>query len=215
MVSAPGLAARQTGPSAQQFLNAVGGKVGDPYVYGAAGPNQFDCSGLVQWGLEHIGLKNVPRTSEAQWAWVVHIPESALRPGDLIFEQWPGDNAAPGHVTIYTGNGRIEQAPQPGENVDVVPWSPGDVRAAGGRIVGYGRIPGMVVGGEQLGTGGGFGGLGGALAIPGQITSFFTSAAYALDWWLQPSNRIRVMAGVGGAVLLLSGVWMWSHVGGD
>jgi len=58
-----------------------------------------------------------------------------------VFEQWPGDNAPPGHVAVYAGNGQIIQAPAPGQNVQQVSWSPGQVQAAGGQIIGYGRIP--------------------------------------------------------------------------
>jgi peptidoglycan DL-endopeptidase CwlO len=50
--------------------------LGDPYVYGAAGPASFDCSGLVKYTLEQLGLKGVPRTSEAQWGWVQKISRS-------------------------------------------------------------------------------------------------------------------------------------------
>jgi hypothetical protein len=93
---------------------------------------------------------------------------------------------------------------------------PGNVAAGYGyadHILRQAKLPAS----ESVTTGGGFGlnTLTQAAGIPGQITSFFTSAAYALDWWLQPSNRIRVMAGIGGALLLLSGVWIMSHVGGD
>jgi cell wall-associated NlpC family hydrolase len=65
--------------------------LGTPYIWGGATPKGFDCSGLVQYALERLGLRNVPRTSEAQWAWVKRISRSQLRPGDLIFEQWPGE----------------------------------------------------------------------------------------------------------------------------
>ena len=127
----------------QAFVDEASSFIGDPYVFGAAGPTTFDCSGLVQYALEKIGLKNVPRTSEQQWNWVKHISAKDLQPGDLIFEQWPGDNAPPGHVVIYAGNGQIIQAPHTGADVQLDSWSPGQVHAEGGRIVGYGRIPGL------------------------------------------------------------------------
>jgi peptidoglycan DL-endopeptidase CwlO len=69
--------------------------VGDPYAYGAAGPSSFDCSGLVQYVLTQLGVKSVPRTSEAQWGWVTKISRSQLQPGDLIFEQWGGGTTPP------------------------------------------------------------------------------------------------------------------------
>lgn len=203
---------RPAGPSASSFLTKLRGALGTPYVWGGAAPGGFDCSGLVQWALQSVGLRNVPRTSEAQWAWVQHISQAQLQPGDLIFEQWPGDGPAPGHVAIFTGAGKIEEAPQPGEAVHEVPWSPGSVSAAGGRVVGYGRIPGLSGLGAAIGATGGGGGL---LSWPGEIVHAFTSAGTALDWVLQPGHWVRIFAGVGGTAAVLSGVWMMSHVGGD
>jgi NlpC/P60 family len=116
--------------------------IGDPYVYGAAGPKAFDCSGLVYYSLRQLGDTSVPRTSEAQWNWSQHISYADLRPGDLIFMQFSGDNASPGHVVIYAGNNKIIQAPQPGQDVQEVAWKPSDMAAWGGKVVGYGRIPG-------------------------------------------------------------------------
>jgi hypothetical protein len=117
--------------------------LGTPYVWGGDAPGGFDCSGLVQYCLEQVGLKNVPRTSEEQWAWVQKISYSQLKPGDLIFEQWPGDESSPGHVVIYAGNGQIVQAPETGEDVEQVAFSPSLVASQGGTIVGYGRPPGL------------------------------------------------------------------------
>jgi NlpC/P60 family len=202
-------------PTAAGFLHWAQTAIGDPYTWGGASPaTGFDCSGLVQWALSRAGVGNVPRTSEGQYAWVQRISFTELRPGDLIFEQWPGDNAAPGHVAIFTGTGKIEEAPQPGEPVHEVAWSPGDVTAAGGRIVGYGRVPGM------SGTGGGgivttaFPGSG-LLSWPSEITSFFSGAANAIDWLIMPSHQIRILCGAVGTGAVGAGVFMLSHVGGD
>jgi hypothetical protein len=111
---------------------------GDPYQLGAAGPGSFDCSGLVQWALESVGMTNVPRTSEQQWAWVNKINKSQLKPGDLVFSQWPGDNASPGHVQVYIGGGQVIQAPHTGATVSIASLS-----SDTGHIVGYGRVPGL------------------------------------------------------------------------
>lgn len=122
------------------FVSVLRGLIGDPYQYGAAGPTAFDCSGLVQYGLEQIGMANVPRTSEAQWKWIKEsggqINKGQLKPGDLVFSQWPGDNASPGHVQVYVGGGKVIQAPHPGGSVSVASLS-----SDTGHIVGYGRIP--------------------------------------------------------------------------
>lgn len=140
-----------TTPSGQDIVNESEKFIGDPYVYGAAGPNSFDCSGLIQYSLEQLGYQNVPRTSEAQWAWVQKLQENQIQPGDLIFEQWPGDNASPGHVVLYAGSGQVVEAPETGKDVQVRSWSPSADMAAGAQIVGYGRVPG-IAGGTTSGS---------------------------------------------------------------
>lgn len=123
----------------QEFLTDVKTDIGDPYVFGAAGPKQFDCSGLIYYNLRKIGIKNVPRTSEEQWKWATHIKRSELQPGDLIFMNF-GNEVSPGHVVIYAGNGKIIQAPHTGADVQEVPLSS---MGNGSEIVGYGRVPGL------------------------------------------------------------------------
>src|SRR5215472_19287441 len=91
--------------SAAAFLSALRAELGKPYQLGAEGPSAFDCSGLVVFGFKKVGI-SAPRTSEAQWAWSQHINQSQLKPGDLVFSQWPGDNASPGHVQVYVGGGK-------------------------------------------------------------------------------------------------------------
>jgi peptidoglycan DL-endopeptidase CwlO len=88
-------------------------KVGDAYVWGATGPGTFDCSGLVMSAWAAAGV-SIPRTTYQQWAALPHVPSSAIRPGDLAF--FDGE----GHVAMYIGNGKYVDAPQPGENVEVV-----------------------------------------------------------------------------------------------
>jgi cell wall-associated NlpC family hydrolase len=80
------------------------GKVGSPYRYGAAGPNAFDCSGLVSWAFNNSG-KSLPRTSSAMSRVGTPVSKSALQPGDLVFFYKPVS-----HVGIYIGNGKIVHA---------------------------------------------------------------------------------------------------------
>jgi cell wall-associated NlpC family hydrolase len=94
---------------------AAEGRVGDPYVWGAAGPGAFDCSGLVMWAYAQAGVY-LPHYSGAQYDDTIHIPMSDLEPGDLVFPADPGE-----HVAIYIGNGEIVQAPYTGANVQIVP----------------------------------------------------------------------------------------------
>lgn len=204
-------AGRRGGPSAGAFLAELHKFLGAPYVYGAAGPSAFDCSGLVQYAARKVGV-TLPRTSEQQWAAVQHITAAQLRPGDLIFEQWPGDSAAPGHVAIYTGNGKIEEAAQTGVPVHEVAWSPGEVSAAGGRVVGYGRIPGL--GGAAGAVLTSFPGSG-LLGIPGDVTHAFGTAGTALDWLIQPGHWVRIISGALGIGAVGAGVLMLGHTGGD
>ena len=60
-------------------------QIGDPYRYGAAGPDAFDCSGLVKYSYRRAGFRHVPRTSDAQARWGHKVRKSNLRRGDLMF----------------------------------------------------------------------------------------------------------------------------------
>ncbi len=90
-------------------------RVGDPYVWGAAGPDQFDCSGLVQWAFKQVG-KDVPRTSSAQAAFGTPVDRADLQPGDVVFFY---DDIS--HVGIYAGNGLMLHASTFGVPVAVAP----------------------------------------------------------------------------------------------
>ncbi|GAB6984779.1 C40 family peptidase [Nocardioides pyridinolyticus] len=88
-------------------------QVGDAYVYGAAGPDAFDCSGLTMmaWAQAGVGL---PHSSSAQYGSGPHIAMGDLQPGDLVFYYSPIS-----HVGIYIGNGMIVHAANPGTGVAV------------------------------------------------------------------------------------------------
>lgn len=79
-------------------------KIGAPYRYGAAGPNAFDCSGLVSWAFKKAGV-SLPRTSRAMSKVGTPVSRDQLRPGDLVFFYKPVS-----HVGIYIGNGKIVHA---------------------------------------------------------------------------------------------------------
>ena len=103
------------------FLRAAVSRVGMPYVWGAAGPTAFDCSGLVQWSLAQAGVA-MPRVAADQARTGPAVSVSRLQPGDLLF--YHTDPTAPGyisHVAIYLGRGLMIQAPQPGMDVQIVP----------------------------------------------------------------------------------------------
>ncbi|MDN5744530.1 MAG: NlpC/P60 family protein [Nocardioidaceae bacterium] len=88
-------------------------QVGDAYVYGAAGPSAFDCSGLTMmaWAQAGVGL---PHSSSAQSGSGARVSRSALQPGDLVFYYSPIS-----HVGMYIGNGMIVHAANPGAGVKV------------------------------------------------------------------------------------------------
>jgi cell wall-associated NlpC family hydrolase len=104
-------------------------KRGDPYVWGAAGPSSFDCSGLVLWAYAQVGI-SLPHFTGDQWNMGVHVARADLQPGDLVFF-YPDI----GHVGLYIGNGLMVDAPNFGETVQVEPvmW---DVYVGAVRIVG-------------------------------------------------------------------------------
>jgi NlpC/P60 family len=129
--------------TAAQFIAEEKKFLGVPYVLGGASPSGFDCSGLVMYCLHEIGISSCPRTSEEQWQWSEHIAYDQLLPGDLVFEEWPGDDAAPGHVVTFIGSGQVIEAPETGQDVHVRSWSPAGDEADGAQIIGYGRVPGL------------------------------------------------------------------------
>ncbi|MGN6781809.1 MAG: C40 family peptidase [Marmoricola sp.] len=104
------VAASGSAAAAVQYAMA---QVGKAYVYGAAGPSAFDCSGLTMraWGAAGIGL---PHNAAAQYNMGTHVAESDLQPGDLVFYYSPIS-----HVGMYIGNGMIVNAENPSVGVKV------------------------------------------------------------------------------------------------
>jgi cell wall-associated NlpC family hydrolase len=103
------------------LISAALAQAGKPYVWGAAGPDSFDCSGLVQWAYRQAGVL-MPRTAAEQFLTGTHIPLSSAAPGDLLFWTYdPNDPTFVDHVAIYLGNGMMVVAPHTGLNVEVVP----------------------------------------------------------------------------------------------
>ncbi|MER6911664.1 C40 family peptidase [Streptomyces sp. NPDC000594] len=90
-------------------------QLGKDYVWGAEGPDTFDCSGLTLRAWEAAGVR-IPRTSQEQWARLPRVPLRSLRPGDLVV-YFPGAT----HVGLYIGGGRVVHAPRPGTAVKVSP----------------------------------------------------------------------------------------------
>jgi cell wall-associated NlpC family hydrolase len=122
---------RQAAPPAASLPSVPGGgsaaaraavstalsQVGDPYVWGAAGPSAFDCSGLTQYAYAAAGV-SLPHSSGMQAQLGSSVPMSAMAPGDLLFFFSPVS-----HVALYVGGGRMVHASTYGEPVKVVPVS--------------------------------------------------------------------------------------------
>ncbi|MFI0922539.1 NlpC/P60 family protein [Streptomyces sp. NPDC021012] len=107
--------ARTPSRAGAEALRFAVGQIGKPYEWGAEGPEAYDCSGLTQQAWAAAG-RELPRTSQEQWATLPRVPLSELRPGDLVV-YFPGAT----HVALYLGEGLVVQAPRPGGKVKVSP----------------------------------------------------------------------------------------------
>lgn len=96
-----------------KILAVAATKLGTPYVWGATGPNSFDCSGFTQWVYRQVGI-SIPRTSSAQMSAGTKVSVSQARPGDLLWRS--------GHIAIYVGGNTYIHAPHTG---DVVRYATG------------------------------------------------------------------------------------------
>jgi cell wall-associated NlpC family hydrolase len=111
---APAPAPVAAGSSAAQTAVATAlAQVGKPYVWGAAGPGSFDCSGLTQYAYKAAGV-SLPHSSGMQAGMGTPVSRSALQPGDLVFFYSPVS-----HVGMYIGNGQMVHASTAGEPVKV------------------------------------------------------------------------------------------------
>ncbi len=98
-------------------VRAALSRLGRPYVWGATGPDQFDCSGLTQWSYARAGV-HLDRTTYQQIYDGVPVALSQVRPGDLVFP-------TAGHVQLAIGNNLVVEAPYPGATVRVSPLGTG------------------------------------------------------------------------------------------
>ncbi|MET9022506.1 NlpC/P60 family protein [Actinopolymorpha sp. NPDC004070] len=108
---APAPSGSGRGATALAFARA---QLGEPYVFGAAGPNSWDCSGLTMGAWRAAGV-SLPHSSRSQYAISTKISKSQLRPGDLVL--FYSDRH---HVGIYAGNGMVIHAPRPGKTVEYI-----------------------------------------------------------------------------------------------
>ena len=99
----------------QRIVDAASTRVGSPYVWGATGPNSFDCSGLTSWAYQEAGI-SIPRTSQAQIGGGTQVAKADLQPGDIV-----AFYSGATHVGIYAGNGQVVHAPYSGTSVSYAP----------------------------------------------------------------------------------------------
>jgi cell wall-associated NlpC family hydrolase len=98
-------------------------QVGKPYQWGAAGPDAYDCSGLVFAAYATAGI-HIARITFGWQQDGPTVPLADIQPGDLLFSAGSDGTATnPGHVVMYLGGGQVIQAPQAGEDVQIDPLS--------------------------------------------------------------------------------------------
>lgn len=198
---------------------------GDPYVYGAEGPDTFDCSGLVEYVYKHYGL-TTPRTTAdmiSSSSNLTEITRAQLQPGDLIFSNWIGRNSS--HVGIYAGGDQIIEAPEPGKTVMVSKLGP----AYWSHVDNLRRVPGVdgspgTIPADLSSPGEVTNKLFGWIPTPATMTEAATNIGTSLGSVAQsamsvsklaqlatraflPSNLLRGFALLMGVVFVLIGIW--------
>lgn len=207
-------------------------QLGKMYEWAAAGPDVFDCSGLMYWAAQQLGI-TIPRTTYdmvGAQSNLMPIGRGDLKTGDLIFSNW--GSGPDSHVAMYLGDGKLIEAPQQGEAVQVNAFS--DSYAA--HATNYRRLPGITQGKGDSGSGGGF--LSGVLAgvgagnkviqgwinAPKTVTDAMTNVGNAagdvatsvrevgklaglVSRIFLPSNILRAFSMFFGIIFILIGIW--------
>lgn len=178
--------------------------LGKPYVFGANGPDAFDCSGLIQWCCKQAG---VPGAMAGRWTTytMINMGDEVTR-DNLGIGDWVFPDA--GHVGIYVGNGEILHAPEPGQSVKVgkmwkwwrarrlyAPSPNGPSRPSTADLEALGNLPGA--------TGDLVGGVAGEV---GNATLEALGLTKAWEWLGDGKNWVRIGTGAVGAVAVVLGV---------
>ena len=101
-----------------KVISVAKAQIGKPYVWGATGPDSFDCSGLTYYAYKNGADITLPRNSKSQATAGKYVAKSDLQPGDLVFFNTGGSGIS--HVGIYIGNNEMVHAPSSGKNVQIV-----------------------------------------------------------------------------------------------
>ncbi|HEX2916240.1 MAG TPA: NlpC/P60 family protein [Chloroflexia bacterium] len=104
----------------EKLLDTAKSKLGAAYIWGASGPDNFDCSGLTMWAHAQLGVA-IPRNSEAQYFAAVPVSDNQVMPGDMFFleQTYPDPNIRITHVGFYLGGGLVLHAPEEGAVVKI------------------------------------------------------------------------------------------------
>lgn len=187
--------------------------LGRPYVWGATGPNAFDCSGFVQYVFRHFGI-NLPRVTFDQVKKGTPVERGQHKIGDLIFSSWDGKPHS--HVGIYAGDGKILHAGKPVQirDLDANYWSHVDAIR---RIAGVDGAPSASGSGVAEATAGGASAEAGGLLSAvqgiaegiGAIASGTRGVGQLADAVLKlalPTTMVRLTAGLFGIGFVVVGV---------
>lgn len=106
-------------PLGEKVVQAAISKTGTPYIWGAKGPNSFDCSGLTKWAWNQVGVK-LGEDTYSQVRQGISVPSSEVQAGDLIFPTDRYDWRGPGHVQLAISPNEVVEAPGRGMFVRVI-----------------------------------------------------------------------------------------------
>jgi len=120
------IAAPPASGGAGTAVAAAEAEVGKPYVYGAAGPDSYDCSGLMLWAWGKAGV-SLSHSAQMQYSETTRVSVSDMQPGDIIFFGSSTDSI--GHNAMYVGDGQMVEAAHTGTNIRIVPVRDGIVGA--------------------------------------------------------------------------------------
>jgi hypothetical protein len=198
-----------TAPKTGELLDYARKFLGRPYVYGAAGPDEFDCSGLVTFVFKHFGI-SLPHHSQDQARHGTPVPPDQITAGDLVFSDWgDGPNS---HVGIATSGDQIIVAPHTGALVQLQSLSP----TYRSHITAVRRITGLTGGGGPTTVPTRGGGLGEGLDPLGiaapfrELADVFRGIQHDLDTAMllfTPTGMVRLFAGGAGIIFIAVGIY--------
>lgn len=188
-----------------KLLGLTQEQLGKKYVFGSAGPSTFDCSGLVQYVFKAFGV-SLPHHAEDQAKLGTPVATGDIQAGDLVFSDWgDGPNS---HVGIAVSKTQIIDAPHTGAVVRYDTLSSGYLAhvTAVRRVGGLSGSAGGIGSAAAAVTGGAFDAVGNAIktaAAPLVSVGKLTDQLYKV---FMPSNVIRIVSGIAGAILIFWGV---------